>query len=409
MLKLKMLSILNTNHRYILPTKQQIIHQLSSNNNNNKIRLLSTTINNNKTGILMLNMGGPSNPNETGPFLQRLFTDQDIIDLGGGKWQQWWGTTVARRRTPRITKQYEEIGGSPIRKWSEHQGKAMCEILDRINPETAPHKAYVGFRYADPLTQSALIQMKQDGIKRAIAFSQFPQWSCTTTGSSLNELWRDLRILQLQDEFKWSIIDRWPTHSRFIDAVVERIEQRLPLFTTTNNNSSNNNKLPLILFSAHSVPIKVVNKGDPYTIEVAATVRAVMDKLRQKGINTKHMLAWQSKVGYLPWQGPSTSNAIEELGKTGYKNLLVVPIAFTSDHIETLFEIGIEYRELAHKVGFQQFVHTEGLNGSPTFALALAEIVQEHLSRQENYSPQYKLKCLTCDKPQCRGIVSAVY
>lgn len=347
-----------------------------------------------------MNMGGPAHPDETGPFLHRLFTDSDIIDLGGGAMQQWWGGMVARRRTPRIKKQYEEIGGSPIRKWTEHQGEALARLLDEMRPESAPHKSYVAFRYADPLTKEALEKMKEDGVERAVAFSQFPQWSCTTTGSSLNELWRDLRTLKLESAFKWSIIDRWPTHPTFVEALVERIEQRLP-----SKDKEKGERAPVLLFSAHSVPLKVVNKGDPYTVEVAATVRAVMDRLYEKGHHLRHTLAWQSKVGYLPWQGPSTSHAIEALGKAGYQSLLVVPVAFTSDHIETLFEIDIEYRHLAEKSGFKSFTLTEGLNGSPTFARALAEIAKRHLDRNESYSPQYKMRCHGCDKPNCRGFV----
>jgi len=310
---------------------------------------------------------------------------------------------VARRRTPRIRKQYEEIGGSPIRRWTEHQGEAMARLLDEARPESAPHRAYAAFRYADPLTRAALERMRADGVERAVAFSQYPQWSCTTTGSSLNELWREVRALGLESAFRWSVIDRWPTHATFVRAVAERIEQRLP------SPAPERGAAPVLLFSAHSVPLKVVNKGDPYTAEVAATVRAVVDALRGRGVNLKHVLSWQSKVGYLPWQGPSTSDAIAKLGAAGHKSLLVVPIAFTSDHIETLFEIGIEYRHEAEKAGFSTFAHTEGLNGSPTFARALAEMCAEHLDRRENYGPNYKLKCLGCEKPQCRGIINAAF
>ena len=146
-----------------------------------------------KTGVLMLNMGGPSHPDDTEDFLKRLFQDSDIIELGGGKFQELLGSFISKRRTPKVKKQYETIGGSPIRKWTEYQGKEMCKILDETCPESAPHKAYTAFRYADPLTEDALQEMKEDGVEHAIAFSQFPQWSCTTSGSSMNELWREVR------------------------------------------------------------------------------------------------------------------------------------------------------------------------------------------------------------------------
>lgn len=287
--------------------------------------------------------------------------------------------------------------------------------MDKLRPESAPHKSYVAFRYADPLTDTALLEMKKDGVERAVAFSQFPQWSCTTTGSSLNELWREVRRLNLESAFKWSIIDRFPTHPTFIKAVTERVEERLADFP-----SEADRRKAVLLFSAHSVPMKVVEKGDPYVGEVAATVRAVMDRLQGGGESSgttprrpsngnKHVLAWQSKVGYLPWMAPSTADAIEHLAKQGHKNVLVVPVAFTSDHIETLFEVDIEYRHLAKEKGIEQFLLTRGLNDSPTFVAALAEILSAHLDAQVNYSPQYKMRCLTCEKPQCRGILGAAF
>jgi ferrochelatase len=361
-----------------------------------------------KTGIVMLNMGGPADPKETGPFLKRLFTDSDIIDLGGGKAQEFFGTIVAQRRTPRITEQYEKIGGSPIRKWTEYQGERLAKLMDQMRPESAPHKSYVAFRYADPLTEVMLDQMKRDGVQRAVAFSQFPHWSCTTTGSSLNELWRQVRNLKMEDAFQWSIIDRWPTQATFIQSLTERIEEKLDEMAEKRKTP------PVLVFSAHSVPMKVVEKGDPYSNEVAATVRAVMDNVitrfeaKQRQV-PKHILAWQSKVGYLPWMVPATSTTIEKLAKAGHKSLLVVPVAFTSDHIETLFEIDMEYRHLAHEKGIEHFAMTEGLNGSQTFIKALAEICTDHLNKKVNYSPQYKMKCLGCEKPYCRGIIGAAH
>jgi len=371
------------------------------------VRCLSSV----KTGILMLNMGGPSTPEETGPFLNKLFTDEDIIDLGGGRLQQVFGNFVSQRRTPRIQKQYEEIGGSPIRKWTNYQGGEMCKILDKVRPESAPHKAYTGFRYAHPLTDEALNAMVEDQVEHAIAFSQFPQWSCTTTGSSMNELWREIRRLGYQDSFKWSIIDRWPLHKGFIKSVQERIHERLMEFDEKVRSRV------VIVFSAHSIPMKTVEKGDHYTSEIAASVNTIMDSWNKEYVgkvsglqsSNRYVLAWQSKVGYMPWMVPNTAAVLENLGKKGNKHVLVVPVAFTSDHIETLYEIGREYAEDAHKAGITEFKYTEGLNGSPTFINTLADIVGEHLDSKQNYSSQYKMKCLTCTKPLCRQIMNPAF
>jgi ferrochelatase len=299
-----------------------------------------------------------------------------------------------------VKKQYETIGGSPIRKWTEYQGKEMCKILDKACPESAPHKAYTAFRYADPLTEEALEEMKEDGVEHAIAFSQFPQWSCTTSGSSMNELWREVRRLNMTDTFRWSVIDRWPVHDGFVNAVVERIEERMSDFEVDDPNKV------VVLFSAHSVPMKVVERGDHYVPEVAATVKKVMERWNK---TNKYILGWQSKVGYVPWMVPSTEHIIKSLGKRGVRRVLVVPIAFTSDHIETLFEIGEEYAELAEEVGIKEFRFTEGLNGSETFISALADIVQDHIESKTNCSSQYKMKCVTCVKPLCRKILNPAY
>mmetsp|Transcript_28950 Transcript_28950/g.50919 ORF Transcript_28950/g.50919 Transcript_28950/m.50919 type:complete len:411 (-) Transcript_28950:287-1519(-) len=357
-----------------------------------------------KTAVVMLNMGGPSAPGETKAFLTRLFLDNDIIELGGGTFQRLLGNFIAKRRTPKVQKQYEEIGGSPIRKWTEYQGEQLAKRLDLERPTSAPHKAYTCFRYAHPLTEEALTQMKADGVEHAIAFSQFPQWSCTTTGSSMNELWRNLKAMGMEDDFKWSLIDRWALQPKFLDAVVDRITERFNEFDDQDKSKV------VILFSAHSVPMKVVEKGDVYVNEVSATCKAIMDKWeKQLGHRNKHVVAWQSKVGFLPWMVPSTEDTIKAIGKRGNKHVLVVPIAFTTDHIETLYEIGMEYAEEAEEAGISNFKYTEGLNGSPLFIDALADIVTKHLDEGKNHSAQYKQKCLTCQKPMCRQLINPAF
>jgi len=350
------------------------------------------------TGVMMLNMGGPSTLDEVGPFLSNLFADGEIITLG--PLQNTLGPFIAKRRTPKIQEQYAEIGGgSPIGKWTEIQGQGMVELLDKISPETAPHKAYTGFRYANPLTEEALLKMKADGVKRVVAFSQYPQFSCTTAGSSYNHLWRELRRLDMGDDFTWSVLDRWPQHPGFIQAVAENVREGLKQFPAEVRDEV------AILFSAHSIPMKVVNRGDQYTQEVASTVQAVMTEL---GFSNRYILGWQSKVGFLPWMGPSTSNVIEGYGKQGHRYVMAVPIAFTSDHVETLFEIDIEYAEEAEKAGIEMFKRAPSLNGSKTFQAALADIVATHLKSGEASTPQYAMNCPGCVNSSCRIIVNPV-
>jgi len=348
------------------------------------------------TGILYLNMGGPESLDEVGPFLHNLFTDTDIIQM---PFQRYVAPILASRRTPHIKKLYAEIGNcSPITKLTKQQAENTMKQLDEISPNTAPHKAYIGFRYAGPKVTDALDQMKEDGIERAVAFSQYPQFSCTTTGSSLNHLWRTLKEKNMEKTFKWSIIDRWPSHPKFTDAVVTQVKKGLEKFSDSARSDV------IILFSAHSLPLKTVFKGDQYAAEVAATVYDVMRKL---DFSHKYMLTWQSQVGRIPWLEPQTDKIVETLGGTK-RSILIVPIAFTTDHIETLSEIDIEFKEVAEKSGVKEFYRAPSLNADPVAIDAFSSIVKDHLEKKQLYSRQYKFRCPGCAKPYCRTIMNPV-
>lgn len=319
------------------------------------------------TAVVMLNMGGPSRVQETYDFLRNLFLDGDLIPL---PFQRVLAPLIAKRRTPQIEKQYADIGGgSPILRYTDYQGTAMCALLDELHPETAPHKHYVAFRYANPLTQETARRMREDGVKRAIAFTQYPQYSCSTTGSSLNELFRRGRAGEM-GEVEWSVIDRWGTHPGFIKAVAQNVEATLSKFEPCSRSDV------VLLFSAHSLPMSVVNRGDPYVLEVAASVNAVMERL---GHSNPYRLVWQSQVGPSAWLGMQTGEAIKGLARLGRKQVILVPIAFTSDHIETLYELDIEYMKEGKELGME-IRRSESLNESPVFIRALADIVAQHLS-----------------------------
>lgn len=358
------------------------------------------------TAVLLMNMGGPSTLDEVGDFLSRLFHDRELIQL---PFQKRLAPLIARRRTPKIIEQYDKIGGgSPILRWTRLQGKEMVKMLDELSPSTAPHKAYTAFRYARPLTDEALEEMKADGVQRAIAFTQYPQYSCSTTGSSLNELYREIhrRKEEGKDEgnIKWSVIDRWPTHSGLVDAFVNRIQAVLQSYP-----AEKRNQVP-IMFSAHSLPMQIVSgRGDPYPAEVAATVSAVMSKL---GWSNPYRVTWQSQVGPSAWLGPQTSDTIKGWAKQGYKDCIAVPIAFTQDHIETLYELDIELQEEAEEHGIH-LKRAESLNDEPTFLRALADIASAHLAScqgqssndepwaQGNTSRQMQLRCPGCVNSIC--------
>jgi len=340
----------------------------------------------------MLNMGGPSTVEETYDFLKNLFLDGDLIPL---PFQRFIAPAIARRRTPQIEQQYADIGGgSPILKYTQLQGEGMAKLLDELHPETAPHKAYTAFRYARPLTEATARQLKEDGVTRAVAFTQYPQYSCSTTGSSLNELYRRGKAGEM-GHINWSVIDRWGTHPGFIEAVAQNVEGALAKFPPEVRSDV------VLLFSAHSLPMSVVNRGDPYVLEVSASVAAVMQRL---GHANPYRLVWQSQVGPSAWMGQQTNDALKGLARLGRKNAVLIPIAFTSDHIETLYELDLEYAKEARELGME--VHrAESLNESPVFIRALADIAADHLrataAGQPPTSVQMGLRCPGCTNATC--------
>jgi ferrochelatase len=350
-----------------------------------------------KTGIVMMNLGGPATLDDVEPFLRKLFADREIIQL---PLQGWLGPLIARRRTPKVRNLYANIGGgSPILRYTEAQGKGMVARLDRVSPETAPHKFYVAFRYTHPGSDDALRAMHTDGVERAVAFTQYPQFSCSTTGSSLNELWRAAARTGLRDSFEWSVIDRWPVHTGFINAMTETVRDGFAQFDPADREKV------LILFSAHSLPLDVIDRGDSYPQEVGASVQRVVEQL---GRSNPYILAYQSDVGPVRWLGPSTEQVLRRLGARGHKHVLVVPIAFTSDHIETLSELDREYGEVAHQAGISHYKRAPALNDRPLFLDGLAQIVRDHLTSGAPYSSQYPVRCAGCTNPQCRNILNPV-
>ena len=281
----------------------------------------------------------------------------------------------------------------------------MCKILDQVSPETAPHKPYVAFRYADPLTEEMYNQLLADGFGngkggRAVAFTQYPQYSCSTTGSSLNELWKWRGRLEGKHatgeadppgSITWSVIDRWPTHPGLVEAFAQNIEAQLATYSEADR------KEVVLLFSAHSLPMSVVNRGDPYPAEVAATVYAVMQRLK---FSNPYRLCWQSQVGPSAWLGAQTSDTVKHYVERGQNKLILVPIAFTSDHIETLYELDQEVMEEDAK-NHPDVKRAESLNGSPVFIQALADLAKTHLASGESCSRQMGLRCQGCVSERC--------
>jgi ferrochelatase len=218
-------------------------------------------------------------------------------------------------------------------------------------------------RYWKPFTDEALAAIRMEGISRIIALSLYPHYSRATSGSSFNELERCLSGSRPRPEL--TCIRQFFDHPLYIQALVEKIESGLSGF-------SDRNKVQ-IFFSAHSLPQSFITDGDPYLDHIQTTVRLVMERFD----GVAHHLAFQSRAGPVKWLEPSTGDKLKELAGLGHRQVLMVPLSFVSDHIETLHEIDIEYREEAHRLGITDFRRMESLNSSPTFIRCLAELVLE--------------------------------
>jgi ferrochelatase len=318
-------------------------------------------------------------------------------------WNRKLGAWIAQRRAPSVAKKYDEIGGgSPILEWTKKQGSLLTDLLNERNVSSAPHKYYIAFRYTHPLLDATLQDISRDGVERVVVFPQYPQYSCSTTGSSLNQLAAFLSTNKLSaaanDNLKkvsWSVIDRWSLNSGLIDSIVDLIQKEMK----NKLDSSMDPSKVMLLFSAHSLPLYVVERGDTYTTEVASTVMAVMSRLQYK---YPFRLVWQSKVGPLKWMSPYTDKTIKAYAGKGIKNFVVVPIAFVNEHIETLHELDIEYGEdLRKELKLENIIRVPTPNVHPAFIEGLHQEVSRHLSSQDVCSAQLKVTCPHCTNPSC--------
>ncbi|BCG45287.1 Ferrochelatase, protoheme ferro-lyase [Citrifermentans bremense] len=310
-----------------------------------------------KTALLLLQMGGPDSLEAVHPFLMNLFTDRDIIKIGPAFLQPFIARRIVNKRAPKVEEYYRQIGGkSPIRELTEAQGEGLQQLLGE------DFRSFVAMRYSRPTTIDALAAIKRAGIERVIALSLYPHYSKATTGSSVNELKRVLK--ESGAKFEITYIDRFYNHPLYIKALSEKVMQGLAKFP--------DRKDVEIVFSAHSLPQSFIEEGDPYLDHIQETVRLVMEQVGEGS----HTLCFQSKASRVKWLEPSTEATIEQMAKAGKKNLLMVPLSFVSDHIETLYEIDIQYGEEAKALGIERFIRTESLNSSPLFLQCLADLVK---------------------------------
>ncbi|MFN6465891.1 MAG: ferrochelatase [Nostoc sp. DedVER02] len=327
-----------------------------------------------RVGVLLLNLGGPDKLEDVGPFLYNLFSDPEIIRLPFRWLQKPLAWFIASRRTRTSQENYKQIGGgSPLRRITEAQGEALKEQLGHLGQEA---NIYVGMRYWHPYTEEAIAQITQDNIEHLVILPLYPQFSISTSGSSfrlLDKLWREDPKLQ---PIEYTVIPSWYKQPGYLQAMAQLIAQELEQFPNPDEVH--------IFFSAHGVPKSYVEEaGDPYQQEIEECTALIMQTLNRPNA---HTLAYQSRVGPVEWLQPYTEDALKELGAQGVKDLVVVPISFVSEHIETLQEIDIEYREVAEESGIHNFRRVPAPNTHPVFINALADLVMDALK-----NPSFKL------------------
>jgi ferrochelatase len=323
-----------------------------------------------KPGVILFNLGGPETLADVRPFLFNLFSDPDIIRLPFRAMQKPLAWLISTTRYKKSAGYYAQIGGgSPLRRITEAQAAALQAELQRRGLAA---RVYVGMRYWRPFTKEALDQIARDGITDLIALPLYPQFSVSTSGSSFRDFIAELEARGGWRHIRRHYITRWHQHEPYLNALAAQIAEEVAKFSDQNPQRIH------LLFSAHSVPQSYIENGDPYLRHIEETVRLVCEKL---GPTYPAHLSFQSKVGPVKWLEPATDRKIRELAAVGVQQLLTIPIAFVSDHIETLYELDILYKKLAAEVGIAHYARVPALNTRADFISALADLVCERIRR----------------------------
>jgi len=314
-------------------------------------------------GLVVMNLGGPSSLDDVEPFLRRLFGDPDVIQLGWLSFlQPLLARTIAKRRGPLSRAAYQQIGGrSPIREETTAQADAVAAELARRGLAVKPVVAMAAWH---PFADEAIGALAAQGIDRAVALPLYPHESRATTGSSLNQL-EDARAHRGGIEI--AAIKRYPDADGYVRAVVERFEEAVATLPAEHRATAP------VLFSAHGLPEAYIKRGDPYLDDVRLTVETVSRRL---GLGARARLCFQSRVGPQRWLGPTTEAVLDELAAAGTPAVVVVPIAFTKEHIETLQKIDILYKDRATHAGIKHFARARTVGCYSVFIVALADLVE---------------------------------
>ena len=317
-----------------------------------------------KKAVILFNLGGPDKLESVEPFLFNLFNDPAILNLPSF-FRFPLAKLIANRRAPTAKKIYNELGGSsPILQLTQEQAKAL-ELKLNKDDSSYDYKCFIVMRCWHPRAENVLKEVSDYNPDEIILMPLYPQYSAATSGSSIKE-WND--VCKKNDfKIKTSTICCYPTDENFIEAHKEEIMKKIK--------NLNNFKL---IFSAHGLPEKNIKKGDPYQWQVEQSVNKIIESLKIKDLDW--ILSYQSRVGPLKWIGPSTEEIIIENSKLG-KHIVLVPIAFVSEHSETLVELDIEYKELADKNGCKNYLRIPALGTNKNYIASMSNLI---INKEDN-------------------------
>ena len=373
-------------------------------------------------GVVLLNLGGPDSLRAVRPFLYNLFSDRKIIQLGPPFLQKPLAWLIANLRSKKTERIYNLIGSrSPILDITKAQAAALETALNKesgVGSQSATHgesednseqsaidsrqsavkgleppppispprggrarervtglkfKVYVAMRYWHPLIEEVVPEISRDGVKKFVALSMYPHYSIATAGSSMS------RLMEVIEEYPIEVfsISSWYDHPLYIEALADVIKKSLDSFTSTSGEAGAEGLRDIqLLFSAHNLPVSLIKEGDPYVNQIRGTIKEIVKRLP-----VKWSLSYQSKSGPVKWLEPSTEETLKRFAKLGYKNVLLVPISFVSDHIETLYEIDILYRDMAERLGMV-LKRVDSLNAHPVFIQALQDLVMRGIEEK---------------------------
>lgn len=317
--------------------------------------------------MIVAQLGGPADLDEVEPFIRSIFSDPDLVPLPGGeRTRSTFSALVAKSRAPRVRARYELIGGgSPIVETTQQQADALgAELAARGHDVVVA----VAHRHSLPDTNAALDAVLSAGVDHLLLFPLYPQYSKATTGSSESELRRALAMRNVDVPLR--VVRSWCDNPSYLDLQSRLVDEMLDSVPAGSFDGG------LVVYSAHGLPERLVERGDPYLEEVEATVAGVASRLCRP---VEYQLAFQSRAGPLKWIGPDVRGVVQAAAVDGRPWVGVVPISFVSEHLETLHELDIELAELALGAGIDMFVRSRCIGVRPEAGSVLADIAEEYL------------------------------